>query len=67
VTIYYQDDAVRLIHGKFEDHIGDLRGDLIVADSRVTVSHRTAPVGAGNTPEGLTRHPFTAGRRAAQW
>ena len=32
MTIYYQDDAVRLIHGKFEDHIGDLRGDLIVAD-----------------------------------
>lgn len=32
MTIYYQDETVRLIHGKFEDHIGDLRGDLIVAD-----------------------------------
>ena len=32
MSIYYQDETVRLIHGKFEDHIGDLRGDLIVAD-----------------------------------
>lgn len=32
MTIYYSDDAVTLYHGKFADHIGDLRGDLIVAD-----------------------------------
>ena len=31
-SIYYDDGSVRLIHGKFEDHIGDLRGNLIVAD-----------------------------------
>lgn len=29
---YYSDAAVTLHHGKFEDHIGDLRGNLIFAD-----------------------------------